>query len=110
MSEAIRAVLEHLTTSAQQANGQAEEMMIGHATAHGRIEAAQQGWVGLSAPAISAKLARWQATVSALQGRVLDHGQALQTTAVAFDTTETDNARALDQVSAAAPATGLQNL
>jgi uncharacterized protein YukE len=111
MSGLIRADLEQLALSAHQADVQGEELTVGHATAHGRMDAAQVGWVGLSAPSMAAKLAKWQATVAGLQARVIEHGRDLHHTAFTYSTTDESSAENIERLHAViAQVEALRNL
>ncbi|CDO88099.1 hypothetical protein [Mycobacterium triplex] len=94
--------VEQLTSSGRQVSGHAEDLAAGFLTADNRIEAAQYGWAGISAMALSARAARWLPVAQALVGRVGDHGFALQDAAVAHAAAEAQRAQALAEVAGGA--------
>lgn len=103
--EPIRVIPGELLTSGALVEGHAADVEAGHAMADARIQGAQPGLVGLSALAVEAKLAQWQATTQALTTRLADHAQAFQTGGVGFETTETRNAQSIAAVGAEAERT-----
>jgi uncharacterized protein YukE len=96
--------VEQLTTSGRQVSGAAEDLAAGFLTADNRMEAAQYGWAGTSALALSARAARWQPVSQALVGKVGEHGFALQDAAVQHAAAEAQRAQALAAVAARAAA------
>ncbi|ULP44263.1 WXG100 family type VII secretion target [Mycobacterium lentiflavum] len=98
--------VDQLTVSGRQVSDQAEELAAGLLTADNRIEAAQDGWAGTSAVALSARAARWLPVAQALVRKVGEHGFALQDAAVAHAAAEAERARALAGVAARAAAVG----
>ncbi|MEM6109519.1 WXG100 family type VII secretion target [Mycobacterium sp. 050272] len=100
----IKIDVEQLTVSGRQVSDQAEDLAAGFLTADNRIEAAQYGWAGTSALALSARVARWLPESQALVGKVGDHGFALQDAAVLHAAAEAQRARALAGVAARAAA------
>ncbi|MEE6139567.1 WXG100 family type VII secretion target [Mycobacterium sp. 050128] len=98
--------VEQLTVSGRQVSDQAEELAAGLLTSDNRIEAAQYGWAGRSAVALSARAARWLPVAQALVGKVGDHGFALQDAAVLHAAAEAQRARALAGVATRAAALG----
>ena len=77
MSSCIRVDPDQLRSAAVHIDGQGEDLLVGYSSVHSRIEAAQSGWAGRSAAALSARLAEWQATVAGIHARVSDHGTAM---------------------------------
>ncbi|BBY21315.1 hypothetical protein [Mycobacterium stomatepiae] len=100
----IKIDVEQLTTSGRHVSGQAEDLAAGFLTADNRMEAAQYGWAGASAAALSTRAARWLPVSQALVGWVGDHGFALQDAAVAHAAAEAQRAQALADVAARAAA------
>ena len=98
----IKIDVEQLTASGRHASGQAEDLAAGFLTADNRMEAAQYGWAGTSATALSARAARWLPVSQALVGKVGDHGFALQDAAVQHAAAEAQRAQALADVAATA--------
>jgi uncharacterized protein YukE len=95
---------EQLTFSGSQVSGQAEDLATGFVAADNRMEAAQYGWAGTSATALSARAARWLPVSRTLVGKVGDHGFALQDAAVQHVAAEAERAKALADVAARAAA------
>jgi uncharacterized protein YukE len=89
---------EALAGSASQVSGQAEDLALAHLASDNRIEAAQPGWVGSSASALSIKAAAWSETSRALLSRVGGHAMALHSEAIAFATMERESAEKLRAV------------
>jgi WXG100 family type VII secretion target len=100
----IKIDLEQLMSSGRHVSGQAEDLASGFLSADNRIEAAQYGWAGASATALTARMARWLPASQALVGKVGDHGFALQNAAVQHAAAEEERARALAAVAAKAAA------
>jgi uncharacterized protein YukE len=96
--------VEQLTSSGSQVSGQAEDLATGFVAADNRMEAAQYGWAGTSATALSARAARWLPASRALVAKVGDHGFALQDAAVQHAAAEAERAKALADVAARAAA------
>ena len=94
MSSCIRVDPDQLRSAAVHIDGQGEDLLVGYSSVHSRIEAAQSGWAGRSAAALSARLAEWQATVAGIHARVSDHGTAMHGSG-GFATTERNNTQAI---------------
>jgi uncharacterized protein YukE len=90
--------LEALAGSASHVTGQAEDLAIAHLASDNRIEAAQSGWVGSSAAALSIKAAAWRETSRTLLTRVGGHAMALHSDGIAFAAMEREGADALRAV------------
>jgi uncharacterized protein YukE len=78
----IKIDVEQLASAGRQVGDQAEDMAAEFLSADNRIQAAQHGWVGVSAAALRARMARWLPASPGLVGKVSEHGFALQTAAV----------------------------
>lgn len=100
MPRQLQTNLGDLMASAAQVDAQAAEMAAGHAAASGQMESAQVGWVGRSALSLGARLVKWQAADAALQGRVVEHGHALQRAAAEYGTTDQRSAEEIEQAEA----------
>jgi WXG100 family type VII secretion target len=72
------------------------ELSAAHAAADGMIEAAQAGWIGVSAAALKAKFADWQATTAQLTGDIAAHGAAFRSAAQAYAGIDSDSAETLN--------------
>jgi uncharacterized protein YukE len=90
--------LEALAGSASQVSGQLEDLALAHLASDNRIEAAQPGWVGSSASALSIKAAAWSETSRALLTRVGAHAMALHSDGIAFAAMERESAERLRAV------------
>ena len=73
------------------------ELLAAHTGANGAIEEAQTGWVGMSAAALQAKFADWQAATTDLCGDIAAHGEAFRTAAAGYQNIDTDGAEKLDR-------------
>lgn len=100
----LRVNIEDMVGSAVYVSGQGEDLAMGHLASDNKMESAQAGWQGISAAALSAKLASWHPKSQALLTRVADHAQGLHTAAQTFQETEVERARVLRRVGAAADA------
>jgi uncharacterized protein YukE len=94
----LKANIEHLATSGVAVTGHGEDLAAQHSAADGRIEAAQRGWQGLSAVAMSARTEAWRSTTSALLARMSDHAQGLHSTALEFVEMESTNAEIFESL------------
>jgi uncharacterized protein YukE len=95
MADRVKVQPEHLFVSAVEVDGHAEDVLMGHASAHSKIESAQVGWAGLSATAMTAKVARWHETTIALGSRVAGHAEGLRNSGFGFSDMEERNAEML---------------
>jgi WXG100 family type VII secretion target len=91
-----------MVSSAVHVYGQGEGLAAEHASADSRIEAAQAGWAGASAAAMTARSAKWMQTSAVLVGRLSTHSQDLHTCACTFAETEQHRAEAIKAVGDAA--------
>jgi uncharacterized protein YukE len=89
--EMFRVDLEALASSAAQVSGQGEELAAAHLSSDNRIAAAQPGWVGSSAAALTTKTARWLETSRRLLSRVGGHALDLNGDGIDFAAMERDN-------------------
>jgi WXG100 family type VII secretion target len=95
MADRVKVEPEHLFVSAVEVDGHAEDVLVGHAEAHGQIEGAQSGWTGLSATALAAKVAKWHEATVALGSRVAGHAEGLRNSGFGFSAMEEQNAELL---------------
>jgi WXG100 family type VII secretion target len=91
MAREVRADPQDLEVSAIRVAQHAEEVEVGHAASQGRVEAAQTGWTGMSAVAMTARAAKWQANSAVLATRLADHRNGLHTSAHGCAATEASN-------------------
>jgi WXG100 family type VII secretion target len=94
----IRVDPDQMRAAAVHVDGQAEDISVGHASVHSRMEAAQAGWAGASAAALTARVAEWQTSVALIGSRIADHGAAFHGGAEAFAQSEDQNRQALTEV------------
>lgn len=98
----LRVNIEDLAASGIAVSGHGEDVAGKHAAAASRIDAAQAGWQGTSALAMSALSEQWLATTKALLTRLRDHAQGLHASAQGFAEMELRHSRALDEPAQAA--------
>jgi WXG100 family type VII secretion target len=91
----FRIDLEALAGSAAQVSEQGEDLAGAHLSSDNRIAAAQSGWVGASAAALSTKAATWLETSRKLLTRVGGHALDLNNDGIDFAATERANAEKL---------------
>jgi WXG100 family type VII secretion target len=91
----LRVDLEALASSAAHVTGQGEDLATAHLSSDNRIVAAQSGWVGSSALALSAKTAAWLETSRRLVTRVGDHAMELNNDGHSFAEMEQANVEKL---------------
>lgn len=75
---------DELAAAAMQVTAHGENLAAEHMSSDSRIAAAQVGWAGTSAAAISSKIDQWTKTSATLVSRMSDHAQGMHTTAQAF--------------------------
>ena len=94
-AENFRVDLEALASSAAHVSGQGEDLAAAHVSSDNRIEAAQPGWVGGSAAALSARTAAWLETSRRLMTRVGGHALQLNDDGIDFSASESENVEKL---------------
>ena len=87
--------IEDLVASGVAVTGHGEDMAAEHCTSDSRIDGARGGWQGLSAAAMTTRMAAWSATTTTLLTRLSDHAQGLHTSAQCFCEMEERHAEAL---------------
>ncbi len=100
----LRVNIEDLVASGVAVTGHGEEVACRHAAAANQIDAAQMGWQGMSAAALTVLSEQWTATTAALLSRLSDHAQGLHTSAQGFAEMEQRHSRALAEPGQAANA------
>lgn len=100
----LRVNIDDLGASGVAVTGHGEDVATIHAAATSRIEAAQSGWQGASALAMTALSAQWVATTTALVSRLSDHAQGLLASAQGFAEMEQRHSHQLQQPAQAADA------
>ncbi|SBS77677.1 conserved hypothetical protein [uncultured Mycobacterium sp.] len=104
----LRVNIEDLAASGVAVTNHGEDVAAQHAAAASRIDAAQAGWQGASALAMTALSEQWLATTAGLVTRLSDHAQGLHTSAQGFAEMEQRNSQALQQPARAANAIASQ--
>jgi len=97
----VRVVPDDLHLSAATVDVHADEVQLKHATADGRIEAAQVGLPAASAAALNTKVTKWQADTAALFGRMVDHSTGLRAGASIYQQTDHKGANEIEAAGAA---------
>ncbi|MGY4709205.1 WXG100 family type VII secretion target [Mycolicibacterium sp. CBM1] len=105
----LRVNIGDLTASGTAVTGHGEDVASTHAVAASRIDAAQGGWQGASAQAMTVLAEKWVATTSALVNRLSDHAQGLHASALDFVEMEQRHSQALQEPAAAANAIAAQS-
>ncbi len=98
LGEKFRLDLEVLAHSAAQVSGQGEDLASAHLSSDNRIAAAQSGWVGRSALALSTKTATWLEDSRRLLTRVGEHALNMNNDGIDFSAMERDNVEKLRAV------------
>ncbi|TGD84702.1 hypothetical protein BayCH28_25285 [Mycolicibacterium sp. CH28] len=98
----LRVNVEDLATAGLAVSGHGEDVAVRHGAAASRIDAAQAGWRGLSAAALTLLSEQWLATTSAQLARLSDHAQGLHASAQGFAEMEQRNSQALTEPAHAA--------
>lgn len=104
----LRVNIESLAASGTAVAGHGENVAMKHAAAASRIDAAQIGWQGMSALAMTALSEQWLASTSAVLARLSDHAQGLHTSAQGFAEMEQRHSQALQEPAQAANAIASQ--
>jgi hypothetical protein len=87
----FRVDLEALACSAVHVGGQGEDLALAHVASDDRMQAAQPGWVGFSAAALSATTAAWLVTARTLLTGVGDYALGLNNDTIEFAAMEREN-------------------
>lgn len=90
--------LEALAHSAADVTGQGEDLATAHLSSDNRMVAAQSGWVGSSAGALSAKTAAWLEDSRRLVTRVGEHALDMHNDGINFSAAERDHVEKLRSV------------
>lgn len=101
MAGKLQLDLEALASSAAHVSGQAEDLATAHLSSDNQIAAAQAGWVGSSAAALTIKTDAWLEESRRLVGRVGAHAMELHSDGIAFAGMEQDNGAKLRAVTSA---------
>ena len=98
----FRVDLEALASSASHVASQGEDLASAHLSSDNRIVAAQSGWVGSSALAMSAKTAAWLEASRRLVTSVGDHATDLNNDGLSVTAMDRDHTATLHAVHPAA--------
>lgn len=101
MANEIRVNPEALSHTGNELAGRGETLHALQRSCHGEAEAAQSGWVGSSAAALSGLLDGWAATSTAHIGRIGKHSCDMHFAAADFIFMEQHNAKELGDIGAA---------
>jgi uncharacterized protein YukE len=96
-----RVDLAALAASAAQVAGFGEDVAIAHLASDNRIAAAEPGWVGASAVALSITAADWLQVSRRLLTRLGDHALVLTNDVIHFAATESAGAEQLRELGSA---------
>ena len=102
MAEELRASPDALSHVGNELANHGETLLAIQQSCHGAAEAAQSGWVGSSAGALSGLLDRWSTVSSTHMGRFGDHSCGMHFAAVEFAEMERRDATAVAKVGEAA--------
>jgi len=94
----LQVFIEDLAAAGVAVTGHGEDVAVAHTAADGRLDAAQPGWQGQSAAALTAKTAQWAEDSRALLARLSDHAQGLHTSAAEFWAHEQRSTQALNSL------------
>lgn len=106
MADELRVDPESLSHAANEVANHGESLLAVHRSCHGDAAAAQPGWVGSSAGALSGLLGRWQTATTVHVGRIGQHSCDMHFAVADFMFTEDGNESALRNVGDAARAAG----
>ncbi len=90
MGKDMRVDLVTLHASAGQIDGSADDLRAQHGSANERIAAAQAGWIGASAAALTAKTAQWEEESASHYTELVKHGHDFRSAAASYLDTETE--------------------
>jgi uncharacterized protein YukE len=93
---------EELMQAANDMADHGESLLTAHRSSHGEASAAQSGWVGSSAGALSGLLDNWETATTDHVGRIGNHSCGMHFTAADFAFNEQQNKQRLDEVGRAA--------
>lgn len=85
-----------LHASASQIDVSADDLRAQHGLAHGRIAAAQAGWIGLSAAALMAKAAQWDKESAGHYTELVKHGHHFRSAAASYLDTDSEAGAEID--------------
>jgi uncharacterized protein YukE len=96
--EKFQVDLEALACSAAHVTGQGEDLATAHVSSDNRIVAAQSGWVGSSALALSTKTENWLEDSRGLLSRIGEHARNMNNDGFDFSAVQRDNVEELRAV------------
>jgi WXG100 family type VII secretion target len=98
MGDELRVDPATLHISASEIDVSADDLRAQHGSAHGRISAAQAGWIGASAAALTAKAAQWEEESAAHYAELVKHGHHFRSAAASYLDTESGASAEIDNV------------
>jgi WXG100 family type VII secretion target len=98
MGNGLRVDPATLHASATEIDVYADDLRARHDSAHGRIAAAQTGWIGASATALSSKAAQWEAESATHYTELVTHGHHFRSAAASYLDTDRESAAEIDDV------------
>ena len=98
MGDELRVEPATLHASAGEIDVSADDLRAQHGSAHGRISAAQVGWIGTSAAALAAKAAQWEEESAAHYAELVKHGHNFRAAAASYLDTDSGAGAEIDNV------------
>jgi WXG100 family type VII secretion target len=107
MAKELRVDPTTLDASASQIDISADDFRAHHGSAHERIAAAQTGWIGVSAAALTAKAAQWEEESGAHYTELVKHGHDFRSAAASYLDTDSESGAEIDNASSSLGDLGL---
>lgn len=85
----------------------ADNLRADHGSAHSRIGAAQPGWIGSSAAALTASAAKWEEDSTRHYSELVGHVEALRSAASMYTGTDSQEKAAIDTAASGLDSMGL---
>jgi WXG100 family type VII secretion target len=85
-----------LRASAGEVDVSADDLRAQHGSAHERIAAAQAGWIGASAAALTAKAAQWEKESATHYTELVKHGHHFRSAAASYLETDSEAGAEID--------------
>lgn len=96
MGKDIRVDPVRVRGSAGEIDVAADDLRAQHGSAHERIAAAQTGWIGTSAAALTAKAAQWEKESAAHYTELVMHGHHFRSAAASYLETDSQAGAEID--------------
>ncbi|VEG45287.1 WXG100 family type VII secretion target [Mycolicibacterium flavescens] len=100
MSDNLRVDPLEVRMAADHVNAAADSLRSAHGTAHERMGAAAPGWIGSSAPGLSATTTKWEEESAAHYTELLKHAEDLRSAAEKYVRTDDNAATEIDSTGA----------